>query len=386
MKTNPPYDSLDTPIVLVDLNKLEFNIDEMQRTANDAGIRLRPHIKIHESALIAKLQMDKGACGIEVGPVDQAEIFAREGFQDIMIAHPFYGNRKLEKLKSLICLPNLRVTVVVDMFEQAERISSIGKQVGKKVPLLLKIDTGGKRYGTLPKEPALEMALSLGKLEDIEFKGIYSHEIVKANPTIEDVKTLAFNTSLMMEQTANLLKDHEICVDHVSVGASPTYRATCEYIKQGKFSTITEIHPGSCIIGDMIYVKNLAIEEKMCAVSVLASVISTSHQNHAILDVGSKALGSDCIIARSETPGFYWQGRPSFGTVRGRPDLWLGRLSAETSCIYYKESVKGLSLGDRLEIIPNNAIVTINIHDKLYGVRDGEVEIIIPVTGRGKGN
>ena len=43
-------------------------------------------------------------------------------------------------------------------------------------------------------------------------------------------------------------------------------------------------------------------------------------------------------------------------------------------------------MGERLEIVPNNATLVINIHDRIYGVRNGAVEEIIPVTGRGRGN
>lgn len=53
-----PYPSLDTPAVLVDMDKLETNIKEMSQLAADAGVKLRPHIKVHGSAFIAKLQIE----------------------------------------------------------------------------------------------------------------------------------------------------------------------------------------------------------------------------------------------------------------------------------------------------------------------------------------
>ncbi|GAG06091.1 unnamed protein product, partial [marine sediment metagenome] len=56
------------------------------------------------------------------------------------------------------------------------------------------------------------------------------------------------------------------------------------------------------------------------------------------------------------------------------------------SCVYYKTPQKKLNLGDQLEIVPNNATLVINLHDVLYGVRNGVIEMVMPVTGRGKGN
>ena len=95
VKQPVPYPSLDTPAVLVDMDKLEANIGEMSRLAKEAGVRLRTHIKVHECAEIAKMQLAAGACGVEVGPIAQAEAMAAEGIGDIIVAHPgYYGEQK----------------------------------------------------------------------------------------------------------------------------------------------------------------------------------------------------------------------------------------------------------------------------------------------------
>ena len=82
--------SLNTPAVLVDLDTLEANINGMSRRATEAGLKLRPHAKIHENAAVAKKQIASGACGGEVGVVEQAEAMAEQGIDDITIAHPGY--------------------------------------------------------------------------------------------------------------------------------------------------------------------------------------------------------------------------------------------------------------------------------------------------------
>ena len=109
-------------------------------------------------------------------------------------------------------------------------------------------------------------------------------------------------------------------------------------------------------------------------------------------------FGMDSLIRHRDAPGFYWEGKPSFGYVQGRPDLWFGRLGAESGVVYYASAAEGMSsgrpvsgsserlcLGERLRIVPNNAALVVNLHDRAYGVRDGEIESVIPVTGRGAG-
>ena len=380
-----PFPSLDTPAILLDMDKLEANIKEMTDLAAEAGVALRPHTKVHECVDIAKLQIEAGVCGIEVGNVDQAECMAEGGIDDIMIAHPFYGDLKLEKLKRLVSQPRLKLSVVVDMIEQAEAISQVGQAVGRKVPVLLKIDTGVNRYGVLPGEPTLNLAKKLCQLSGIELVGIYGHEL-GAEPTTAGVSKMALEVASIMAEMARMLRREGITIETVGVGASPTFRATCRYIKEKKFPEITEIHPGQCVVGDILYMMAFGNTREACAVTVLTTVMSTSHPTHAVIDAGYKTFGAESIIGRRETPGFFWEGKPSFGSIQGRPDLWLGRLGAETGLVYYKDPEKKLSLGERLEIVPNNATLVINIHDQIYGVRNGVVERVIPVTGRGKGS
>jgi len=381
-----PYPSLDTPAVLVDLNTLEANIGEMSRLAAEAGVRLRPHIKVHENVSIAKMQIDAGACGVEVGAVEQAEAIAEQGINDIVIAHPnFYGGPKGEILKKLLGQSSLKLATVVDMLEQAEIISRIAQSAGRKIPVFIKVDLGrGSRFGVLPGEPVLNLARELRQLPGIDLAGIYGHEM-GAEPTPEGKDEAAFEAATIMTENARMLKQAGITIEHVSVGASPTYRSTCRFLKEGKFSEITEIHPGQCVIGDIMYMRAGGNVREACAVTVLTSVMSTAHPDWAIIDAGYKTLGADSLIAHRDAPGFFWNGKPSFGSVQGRPDLWLGRLSAETSCLYYTDPDKKLSLGERLEFVPNNATLVINIHDRVYGVRNGEVEEVIQVTGRGRG-
>lgn len=381
------YPSLDTPAVLIDLNTLEANISEMSQLATEARVGLRPHIKIHENASIAKMQIERGACGVEVGVVEQAEAMAEQGIEDIIIAHPnFYGGPKGKILKKLLSKPQLKLAQVVDMLEQAEIISQLAQAVGKKARVLIKIDLGrGPRFGVLPGAPVLNLAKQLHQLPGIDLIGIYGHEM-GVKPTPEGKDEVALEAATIMTESARLLKKEGIDIEHVSVGASPTFRSTCRLMKEGKFSEIAEIHPGAFAIGDIRYMRSGGNTREACAVTVLTTVMSTSHPDWTIIDAGYKTFGADSLIEYRDAPEFFWNGRPSYGFVQGRPDLWFGRISAETSCLYYTDHKKKLGFGERLEIVPNNATLVINIHDQIYGVRNGVVEQVISVTGRGRGN
>jgi D-serine deaminase-like pyridoxal phosphate-dependent protein len=254
------------------------------------------------------------------------------------------------------------------------------------VPVLIKIDLGRGRFGVLPGEPVLNLAKRLNQLQGIELLGIYARS-GGAEPTEEGVAKRALEEISKTCELARTLKKHGFKMEHVSVGASPTYYSICKYLATGNYPEITEVHPGQRVIGDITYMMHRGNTRESCAGSVLASVISTTHPGHVIIDAGFKTFGADSMIESQKTPGFFWNGKPSYGSIQGRSDLWFGQISAETGLVFYKEDAnRDLKLGDRLEIVPNSISLVVNIHDQLYGVRNGEVEMVIPVTGRCRGS
>ena len=374
-KETIPYPSLDTPAVLLDLDALALNIKEMSQLAAEAGIKLRPHIKIHESAEIAKLQIGAGAIGVEVGSLNQVEPLADAGINEILVAHPFYGPHKVEMLKRLLQRKGLNLTFIVDMLEHAQIISKAAKAIGRKVPVIIKLETGANRLGVLPGEPTLNLAKQILRLPNIELKGIYAHEFY-SGPDRAGAEKEALKVAEITAETAKRLRKEGIAIDHVSVGASPTFHAVCQYIKQGRFKEINEIHPGKLVVDDIAQAMMLDSEGLRRAVTVLATVISTSHPTHAVIDAGFKTFGFDALIGYRERPDFFWQGKPSYGIIKGRPDLWFGALHAEVGRVFYKDENKKLALGERVEILPNNTTLVMHINRKIYGVRNNEIKTV----------
>ena len=390
VKQSTIYITLDTPAIIVDLDRLETNIKEMSNLAVEAKLRLRPHIKVHGSAEIAKMQIKYGACGIEVGPIAQAEAMIDAGIHDVLIAHPFYGDHKLSILRRILEKLEAKVTIVVDMIEQAKCISEIGRSVGRTVDLVMKIDTsleegGIRRFGVSTGEAALDLAEMICRLPNVDLIGIYAHEM-GIDSTVEGRARTAYVTAEIMCRTAEMLQNAGFRMEHVSVGATPTYRSTCRYKMEGKFSEITEIHPGHCIIGDLMYVAKGGETLETCAVTVLSTVVSLSHDKLAVIDAGYKTLGRDPLIEAQDKLDFHWKGMARMGIVKGYPHLFLGILGAESGLVYYMEPDSTLTLGQRLEIIPNNANVVLNSQKQIHGVRKGQVEKVISITGHGKGN
>src|SRR4051812_8932568 len=80
-----PVSELDTPALLLDLDKFEHNVDTMARHLRSRGVAWRPHAKAFKSPAIAHVLRRAGAIGVTVAKVSEAEVMAAAGIDDILI-------------------------------------------------------------------------------------------------------------------------------------------------------------------------------------------------------------------------------------------------------------------------------------------------------------
>ena len=63
-----------TPGLLLDLDVLDRNLDEMAAIARSAGVELYPHAKTHRMADAGRRQIERGAHGLCVAKLGEAEL------------------------------------------------------------------------------------------------------------------------------------------------------------------------------------------------------------------------------------------------------------------------------------------------------------------------
>lgn len=373
------YPDLDTPAILVDLDKLQTNIDSMASMAAEAEIKLRPHTKVHKGTYISELQIAAGAIGVSVSKLGEAAVYADTGQSDIMVVHPFYGHHKLKALHDLHARAN--ISCVVDSVEGAKAIGEVGEASNKKVPVLLKINVNCNRFGVSPGEPTLRIAQEIDRVPGIELVGIITHESAMSLPSADAVKEIAYESASIMSESARSLRKAGIAIEHVVAGSTPTASALCEYASD--FPEVTEIHPGAYVFGDRGYVSAFGIREEACSATILVTVVSTPAEDRACVDGGYKTFGADPMLFTAARVGGLGSWTPSFGSVIGRPGVSISRLTEEIGILALSNQDTSVSIGERLEILPNHVSLAVNLHDTIYGTRNGEVEQEIPILCRG---
>ncbi len=359
---------LDTPALVVDFDKLDRNLARMQKIADDARVKLRPHTKTHKTPAIAQKQLRAGARGITVAKVGEAEVMERANIIDLLIAFPLQGALKLERLLELNERANLRVTL--DSIKVARDISDAAEARNQRVKILVEVDPGYHRVGVLPGEAVRELVREIVKLRGVEFIGLLTHAgHVYGSKDIEEIAEIAEYEGECVVESAELLRRDGIPVQEVSVGSTPTAPFVA------RVPGVTEIRPGNYVFYDASQIALRSCTPDDCALSVIGTVVA-KHPDRVILDTGTKALTSDKLAAQLVM---------GHGLVKGyENNLSIERLSEEHATVKVIDSSYLPSIGDKVEIIPNHACATVNLYDKFFAARSGEVVEEYRIEGRGK--
>jgi D-serine deaminase-like pyridoxal phosphate-dependent protein len=356
---------LDTPALLVDLDALEANLAEMAAVAKQAGVKLRPHTKTHKCPEIARMQVEAGAAGITCAKLGEAEVMADAGLDDLLIAYPLLGPRKLRRLRDL--LERARVRVSLDSVEVAEGLGRVGLQAGQDLQVLVEVDTGLHRLGRAPGRPTADLVTQIARVPGIQVAGLLTHagHAYRARSEAE-LHELSEREALDLVETAALCEADGIVLDEISVGSTPTARF-------GAFvAGVTEIRPGTYALNDTTMMRLGVATEATAAARVLVTVIARPTEERFVVDAGSKCFTNDNKGAA-----------PDWLVVTGRPQLQIDFLSEEHG-VGHRSGGDDVRIGDQLQVIPSHACATVNMFDTAYGVRGGKVERELQITGRGK--
>lgn len=371
---------LSTPALLVDRRRLLANLDAMQARAEAWGVALRPHAKTHKSPALARLQRERGARGVTVATVDEAEAFAAAGFDDVRLAMPTVGPGKLERVAALAD-GGTRVSFTVDTPAGVRLAGRAFAGRTERVEVLIEVDTGHGRCG-VPWDDADALAALAAQVhgaDGLRLVGLLTHGgHAYGGPAEDQTPVDALRQSSDAERdrllsaaavlgAADLL---DPATAELSIGSTPGLSQFTPAERDGFL--ITEIRPGNYVFLDAMQVALGAARLTDCALICVGTVVSKRRSDggteRVITDAGKKILTSD--------------------TGRGVEGYGVVLYSPRTMAVNPHARVTGLSeehgwvdtpggsiydVGDPVFIVPNHACTAVATRGQLYVVEGDEV-------------
>ena len=348
------FEDLDTPSVLLDLDRLEVNIARMSAIAREAGVALRPHAKSHKLPQIAELQLTAGAVGLTVAKLGEAEVFVGHGVDDVFVAYPLWGETKWRRLCELSV--RARVSVSLDSQEAVVGLGEAASARGLEIPVRVELDTGFQRCGVPDAGAVVALARRIAETPGVAFDGLMSFAGQSYEQrTAAEIDGVANDDAELLLAAAEALRQAGLFVSTVSAGGTPTAR------QMAAVAGITEIRPGAYALSDRDQAALGWGSTDDCALTVLTTVVSRPSPTRAVIDAGSKTLSSDTSFQDA-----------GFGVDVKRPEVRIRAVTEEHGMLDVPPGLD-LPLGERLRVIPNHGCGTINMHDQVVVVSGDQV-------------
>ncbi len=354
-----PIAALDTPRLLVDLDVLERNVGRMMASVARHGVSWRPHTKGIKVPAVAHKLIRAGAIGVTCAKLGEAEVMAAAGIGSILIANQIVGAEKIERLVHL--QHHAEVIACVDSAGNIAEIAAAALRAGVEQPVLIEVDTGMNRCGVSPGAETVAMARLVAATPGLRLRGVMGWEGHLAGMPAGEQKRAATAAAVgLLTASADACRAAGFPIDIVSCGGTGTHPITAG------LPGVTEIQAGGAIFHDLTYA-SWGLDHEF-ALTVLATVISRPTPTRVVVDIGKKTMSSDQTAPRP----------------RDLADASALRLSAEHGQFELAAAADTPTVGDRLHLIVGYGDTTVHLHETLVGTRNGRVEIVWPLLGRGR--
>ena len=278
-----------TPALVLRRESLLDNLRAMQALCHQAGVRLRPHGKMHKCSTLGRLQVELGAVGLCCQTVGEAECFAAAGIHDLLVTAPVppWGASRLARLAAA----GTRLSVVADDEDQVARLQLAAAETGALLHVVVDVDLGLHRAGAPPRQVAA-LARLVAQSANLAFEGVQAY-----------LGHLQHEPDLQRRRAANAaaMATLRSLIDELGAAGLPPTRVTgggtgtwADDFANGIFN---ELQAGSYAVMD--------VEYDACgapgggdwpfapALFLCASVVSARHKTHVTTDAGLKAVSVD---------------------------------------------------------------------------------------------
>jgi len=358
------FESLDTPALLLDVDKLDRNCRRMRERLHSHGVLLRPHVKTAKNVEVAMRALDAPSGPITVSTLREAEYFFGHGFRDILYAVGMVPN-KVPRVAELT-KRGARITTIVDSVEAAQALVQASRKAGVRIPALVEIDSDGHRAGIAPGDPRLiEVAEVFGEA----LHGVMTHAGDSYNCESTDaIRAVAAREREAVVSSAQALRKRGHPCAVVSVGSTTT--ATFAE----SFTGVTEVRTGVYVFHDLVMAGLGVCGIEDIAISVLGSVIGHQRdKNWVITDAGWMALSRDRGTSKQKVD----QGYGVVCDAEGLPidDLIVVDANQEHGIVARRGGgpidFDRFPIGALVRILPNHACATAAQHGEYQVIRDG---------------
>lgn len=273
-----------SPALLLGREPIEWNLRRMVEIAGDPG-RLCPHVKTHKLPWLIERQLALGIRRFKCATIAEAEMCARAGALDILLAMQPVGPNVGRFVSLRRAFPETVFSTIIDNETSLHTLAEASKE-GGPVDVLLDIDTGQRRTGIAPGPAAAALYRKLAATPGLKAAGLHAYDgNVSQSSRLEREAACeaAFRPVLELREQ---LRAEGLPVPRLVAGGSPTFAIHAA-------RPDTECSPGTTVLWDASYAQKAPELGFRVSAVLLTRVVSKPAPNRLCLDLGHKAVASE---------------------------------------------------------------------------------------------
>lgn len=259
------------PTLLVDRRRVLANLDLFAGRARAAGVRLRPHVKTHQSPAIARWQREAGSPAITVSSLEMASYFADQGWHDITLAM-LVNPRERDAIATLA--RRITLGLIVDRPEVVPALAG-------PLQVWIEVDVGHGRTG-VPWDAMAGLRATTAAISaapDLAFAGLLTHA---GQSYAGDARAVFATARERMEQARQTIGG----AGEISVGDTPG----C--FGEPDWRGVDEVRPGNYVFCDLMQVHAGVCTGEQVACAVACPVVAT-YADRVIVHGGAVHLAKE---------------------------------------------------------------------------------------------
>lgn len=140
-------EDVSLPVAVLYEDRVQHNLQWMQRFMRAYQVQLAPHGKTTMSPALFKRQLDGGAWGITLATAPQVNAAYRHGVRRILMANQLVGRANMALIADLLRDPDFSFYCIVDSAANASQLGAYFSAQGLKLRVLIELGVAGGRTG-----------------------------------------------------------------------------------------------------------------------------------------------------------------------------------------------------------------------------------------------
>ena len=279
-----------SPSLVVFPKRIEANIKLMIQIAGGTD-SLRPHIKTHKIAEIINMQLNHGIRKFKCATIAEAELLAKCGAQDILLAMQPIGVN-IERFFELIeQYPNSSLSTIVDNEESIIKINSAALKKELVISLWLDINNGMNRTGIIPNNEAVLIYQKIELSSNLVAKGLHVYDGHIRESDFNLRKEICDKDFDFVLELKNMIELLGIKIQTIVAGGTPTFPI---HVKRDNI----EVCPGTPLLWDQRYAGAFKDLKFFHAAVLVGSIVSKPSEDLICLNLGHKSVASEMDFPR----------------------------------------------------------------------------------------